>query len=210
MTEHKTMNTIVHAAFRRDLARFDAGLAAFPAGSRSRADQLKRAWDWLEAELHHHHDYEETYFWPALHHTDADVSVIAELDGEHGAMRAALEDAGTAMRTFHDNPGPAQAGAARAAVSHLKDVLLAHLAHEERDLEPISAQYASTPVMKAAVKKIIKAHRGRLGGVLAWLQDGADADARRGLRREIPAPVVLVVSGVGGRRYRRDIASVWT
>jgi hypothetical protein len=40
MTEHKTMNTIVHAAFRRDLARFDAGLAAFPAGSRSRADQL--------------------------------------------------------------------------------------------------------------------------------------------------------------------------
>jgi hemerythrin-like domain-containing protein len=210
MTEHKTMNTIVHAAFRRDLARFDAALAAFPTGSRSRADGLKRAWDWLASELHHHHDYEEEYFWPALHQTDADLSVISELDGEHHAMRSALEGADTAMRTFHDNPFPAETSAARTAVAHLKDVLLAHLAHEERDLEPISAQYASAPVMKAAVKKVIKAHRGRLGGVLAWLQDGADADARRGLRHEIPAPVVVIVSGVGGRRYRRDIASVWS
>jgi len=34
VTEHRTMNTIAHAAFRRDLARFDAALAVFPAGSR--------------------------------------------------------------------------------------------------------------------------------------------------------------------------------
>ena len=27
MTEHQTMNTIIHAAFRRDLARFDAANA---------------------------------------------------------------------------------------------------------------------------------------------------------------------------------------
>lgn len=44
-TEHRTMNTIVHAAFRRDLARFDAALAAFPDGDQRRADELGRAWD---------------------------------------------------------------------------------------------------------------------------------------------------------------------
>lgn len=64
--------------------------------------------------------------------------------------------------------------------------------------------------MKAALKAVKKAHQGRLGNVLAWLQDGADADARRGLRQQIPAPVVFIASAVGGRRYRRDIASVWT
>lgn len=185
-TEHKTMNTIVHAAFRRDLARFDAALRAFPAGNWRRAVQLKTAWDWFAGELHHHHDYEETYFWPAL--------------GEAAA----------AMDHFHANPAADAAAAARSALAHLNAVLLGHLAHEERDLEPISAHYATAPPMKAATKKVIKAHKGRLGGVLAWLQDGADVDARRALRQEIPLPVVLVATGIGGRRYRRDIATVWS
>ena len=59
MTEHKTMNTVVHAAFRRDLNRFDRSLASFPAGSRHRADQLNRVWAFFENELHQHHHYEE-------------------------------------------------------------------------------------------------------------------------------------------------------
>lgn len=210
MTDHKTMNTVVHAAFRRDLGRFDAALAAYRDGVRPRADQLKRAWDWFESELHHHHDYEEAFFWPALGETDADLSAVAELDGEHDAMRAALTEASTAMDRFHAQASAEEAAAARTSVAHLGEVLLDHLAHEERDLEPISARYASSPPMKAALKAVKKAHQGRLGNVLAWLQDGADADARRGLRRQIPAPVVFIASAVGGRRYRRDIASVWT
>lgn len=210
MTDHKTMNTVVHAAFRRDLGRFDAALAAYRDGARPRADQLKRAWDWFESELHHHHDYEETFFWPALGETDADLSAVAELDGEHDAMRAALTEASAAMDRFHAQASADEAAAARSSVAQLREVLLGHLAHEERDLEPISAQYASSAPMKAALKAVTKAHQGRLGNVLAWLQDGADADARRGLRQQIPAPVVFIASAVGGRRYRRDIASVWT
>jgi hypothetical protein len=209
-TKHKTMNTIVHAAFRRDLTRFDDALGAFPARSRPRADQLKTAWDWLASELHHHHDYEETYFWPALQQTEADLSVVSELDGEHHAMREALAGADTAMTGLHADPTREKAAHARAAVQHLTTVLTDHLAHEERDLEPISAAYADTPPMKAAVRTVVKAQKGRLGAVLAWLQDGADRDARRALREQIPPPVVLVATGVGGRGYRRDIASVWT
>ena len=29
MTEHESLNTVVHAAFRRDLARYDAALCDF-------------------------------------------------------------------------------------------------------------------------------------------------------------------------------------
>lgn len=208
-TEHKTMNTIVHAAVRRDLGRFDQALAVFPAGSQARADQLKRAWDNFEEEIHYHHTYEETLFWPALQELGIDPTLMEELDGEHDAMRNALEAATAAMATFHQDPTAEQAARARSAVAHLSDVLLAHLAHEERDLEPISVKYHDSAPMKVALDKVQKAHHGRMGNFFAWLQDGAEPHDTAGLRKQIPAPVVFVITTVAGRHYRRDIASVW-
>jgi hypothetical protein len=84
-----------------------------------------------------------------------------------------------------------------------------HLAHEERELEPRSAEFHATPEIKAAQKRVRRAHRGNQGTLFAWLLDGADADAKQGLRREVPAPVLFVISRVGGRRYRRTVAPVW-
>lgn len=210
MTEHKTMNTIVHAAFRRDLARFDAALAAFPDGSQQRADALSRAWDFLDEELHHHHSYEELYFWPALQQTDADVSALGHLDREHEGMRAALSEATAAMTALRARPGNEQAAAARAAVARLAEVLLAHLAHEEADLEPISAASKSSKPMKAALTKVKKAHLRNMGGFVVWLQDGAGPAERAALRREMPAPVVAAFGALAGGRYRRKVAPVWT
>jgi hemerythrin-like domain-containing protein len=207
--EHKTMNTIVHAAFRRDLARFDTALASFPAGSRQRADQLHRAWAFLVDELHHHHGYEEQYFWPALQQTDADLSVVADLDAEHDDMRRALEQATAVMRGFRADPSAQQAAAARTAVAHLGQVLLAHLAHEESDLEPISAAYKESAPMKAALTKVKKAHVKSMGNFVEWLQDGASANDKAALRRELPVPVIAVFGALAGRRYRRTIAPVW-
>ena len=51
MTEHKTLNTVIHAAFRRDLGRFGAALGSFPDGFQARADQLKAAWDQFSYQL---------------------------------------------------------------------------------------------------------------------------------------------------------------
>lgn len=54
MTEQRTMNSIIHAAFRRDLRRFNSALGSFPAGSGERAVQLKAAWDHLAYQLRLH------------------------------------------------------------------------------------------------------------------------------------------------------------
>lgn len=210
MTEHLTMNTVAHAAIRRTIVRFEDALAAVSAGSQQRADQLKRAWDFFEDELHHHHDFEEKYFWPALQQTDADLSAVAELDSEHDAMRAALGKASEAMAALQAAHTAAAADTARTAVAKLAQVLRDHLAHEERDLEPISAAYQDAPSMKAAVKQVKKAHFAGMGNTIEWLQDGADAADRAGLRKEIPAPVVFLFARFGGRRYRREIAPTWT
>lgn len=209
MTEHLTLNTVVHAAFRRTVARFDTALASFPAGDQKRADELARAWDFFYDELHHHHGYEEDFFWPALQQTDADLTVVAELDGEHDAMRVALEEASQAMKVLQAGPGSAAAQDARDAVGHFGEVLLNHLAHEERDLEPISAAYQDAPPMKAALAQVKKAHFKSMGNFVEWLQDGADESDLVGMRKELPPPVIFLFGRIAGRRYRREIAPVW-
>lgn len=210
MTEHLTLNTVVHAAFRRTLARFDHALETFPAGSQPRADQLMRAWNFFDEELHHHHYYEEQFFWPALEQTDADLDAVSELDEEHDAMRSALAHATAAMAALASAPTAAAATGARLAVGHLSTVLLAHLAHEERDLEPISAAYQDAPPMKAALTQVKKAHLKNMGNFVEWLQDGADESDLAGMRKELPPPVIFLFGKLAGRRYRREVAPTWT
>jgi hypothetical protein len=113
------------------------------------------------------------------------------------------------MASFHQRPAAEESVLARKAVAHLSEVLRTHLAHEERDLEPISIEYHDSAPMRVALKKVQKAHRGRMGNFFAWLQDGAAPHDKAGLRKQIPAPVVFVITAVAGRHYRRDIASVW-
>jgi len=209
MTEHQTMNTIIHAAFRRDLARFDTALADFPDGSQDRAAQLVSAWDNFAHQLHHHHQDEETIFWPAFRELGADEALTTDLGGEHARMLSALEHADDVVRRFSTDPSAVQAAAARAAVGELGEVLHDHLAHEERDLEPWAAERRDTPQMKAAAAEVRKAHKGEAGTFVAWLLDGAAAEDVAALRREIPGPVVSVLNAVPGRHYRRTVASVW-
>ncbi|MCW2786402.1 MAG: polyketide cyclase [Marmoricola sp.] len=207
--DHQSLNTVVHAAFRRTLDRFDVALASFPAGSQQRADELARAWDFFAHEVHDHHHYEEEFFWPALGQTDADLASVAELDSEHDAMRTALDKATDAMGRLHADPSGDSATAARTALATLSSVLLGHLEHEERDLEPISVSYADTKPMKAALAQVKKAHLTKMGNFVEWLQDGATEADKAGLRREIPAPVVFLFATIAGRHYRKDIAPVW-
>ena len=209
MTEHKTMNTVIHAAFRRDLARFDNALGGFPAGSRTRADQLDGAWDNFSYQLHHHHEDEETIFWPELRQLGASESLMSELESEHAQMLSALDAADAAMKVFHAGPSEESASTARSTIGDLGGVILSHLVHEEQDLEPIAAAHPDSPQMQAAQKAVRKAHKGNTGTFFTWLLDGADLDARAELRRELPPPVLFVIVRVGGRDYNRRIAPVW-
>jgi hypothetical protein len=210
MAVHQSMNTIIHAAFRRDLERFDAALAAFP-GTQERADQLWTAWENYAHQLHQHHDDEETIFWPAMQEVGADASLVVELDGEHERMAAALEAATAAMGALHESPTADNASAARESVAAFGAILTDHLAHEERDLEPFAvANLKGTPQFKAAQAAVRRSMKGQAGTFFAWLSDGAGPDERSALGKEIPPPVLFVIRRFGGRDYRRRIAPVWS
>lgn len=209
MTENMSMNRVIHGAFRRDLARFDRALAAFPDGSRARAEQLGTAWDNFAFQLHHHHNDEETIFWPLLRESGADEALVGELHGEHATMLAALEKASAKMAALPANPSAGTADAAHAAITDLSAVLLGHLEHEEGTIELVSDSIKGTQPMKDAEKAVQKAHKGNTGMFIAWLNDGIAPDAKACLDKEIPGPVQFVARNTSGRRYTKTVASVW-
>ena len=124
-------------------------------------------------------------------------------------MVVALERADESMKRFRAGPSTSTAMAARAAITELAAVSTTHLVHEEREMEPIAASNYARPEMKAAQKAVRRAHRGNTGTFFAWLLDGADSETVKGLRREVPRPVLYVVTRTSGRRYRRTVAPVW-
>lgn len=208
-TEHRTMNTVIHAALRRDLQRLDDTLEGFPAGSRSRADQLAAVWNNVAHQLHLHHRDEETLFWPAFQQLGVEQSLITELEAEHAQMVAALATAETTMEHFVRNPTASNVAAARSAIAALYRVLDDHLAHEERDLEPFGASHKESPQHKAAVARARKSHTEGAGTFFAWLSDTDDPAIATALRQEVPAPVLFLLTRVGGRRYNRRSAAAW-
>jgi len=209
MTQHRTMNTIIHAALRRDIKRISDALAAFPAGSRERAEQLGAAWGNLAQQLHHHHEDEESIFWPMLRQGGTHDAVIKELEGEHQQLLAALTTAERAMSSFAADPSADAVAAAQASVSGLASVLGSHLTHEERDLEPAAADLVGTREMKAATTAVRKKRSSVGGTFFAWLQDGAGPDEITALRHEVPPPVLFMLTKLRGRDYRKRVATVW-
>jgi len=210
MSDETTLNPVIHAALRRDLRRFDDAFDAFEPADRRRADQLTAAWEHFSYQLHRHHQDEESFFWPAFHELGVDPSIVDALDGEHQVMVAALTDADTAMLAFDSDPSADNAKTARLAIAELNRILCDHLAHEQRDLDPFSVRNKKAKQHKAAEKAARKAHTEGAGTFFSWLSDGADDGTIRALRREVPGPVLWLITSIGGRRYNRRIAPTWS
>lgn len=209
MSGHGTLNTVIHSAFRRDLHRFERALDSFPTGCRARADQLMGAWSHLSLELHLHHHDEEAFFWPALQALGIAPALIDDLESEHVDMVRGLTAAEAAMEAFGTDPTDANVAAARAAIVELHRVLDDHLAHEERDLEPFAIRHSASKEHKHAKALSRRAHTEGAGTFFAWLADECDSDVAAALRHEVPAPVLFVLTKLGGRRYHRLAAAAW-
>ena len=204
-----SMNKAIHGAFRRDLDRFIAALSSFPSGDRIRAQQLGTAWANFDDQLTYHHHGEHTIAWPALRSVGVSEELLAAMDAEHETMAAALAEARTAVGALTQTASAEEAQTALAAIHRLKQVTVAHLDHEEAEIEGVYLAKRETPELKAMGKAFGKVSPARGGRFFAWLLDGASPDERRAVTREVPGPVVSIIGGIFGRGYRRDVAPVW-
>ncbi|MCD4536024.1 hemerythrin domain-containing protein [Nocardioides sp. cx-169] len=203
------MNRVIHAAVRRDLDRLEAALADFAGGDAERAAGLHRAYEHLRAELHHHHVGEDTHIWPMLAGFGVDAGLLSTMESEHHAMAESLTSVAHAMDALAADPSVAAAAAARVRVADAREVVEQHLTHEENELEPVLLPYLGTPEWRATEKRLRSAPPRVTGEFFAWLQDGMDPEHRAFLRRSVPRPVTFVLGRVLGRRYHRDVATVW-
>ena len=204
-----SMNQVIHAAVRRDVARTEQALRALPEGDGSRARQLQLAWRNLVRELTHHHEAEDEHVWPFLLARGVDAELTDAMEAEHAAMKDALADAGRAIDQVVAEPSASRAQAAADTVSSASVVINNHLEHEERDVEPFLAQFEDDAEWKAVTKRLRPPALADAGSSLAWMQDGAGGRELAALRETIPAPVLALVSRILGRRYRREVAPIW-
>lgn len=209
MAEAMSMNKLIHAAVRRDLARFSGALASFPDGSAARATQLQTAWKYFYGELDYHHHGEHDIAWPALESVGVPRATIEQMDAEHDRLAEALGTADTAFAALAKTPTEASAKDTAVAITNLEAVVDEHLAHEEAELEPVYQAKRDTPEMKAMGRQFAKRNPKEAGNFFAWLQNGATADEQAALRGSVPPPVIAIFSRIFGGRYRRTVAPVW-
>jgi hypothetical protein len=203
------MNTLIHGAIRRDLARFLGATANFPDGDEDRAAQLGAAWAYFYGELSYHHRGEHEIAWPALASVGVSADLLAEMDAEHDRLAEALGATNTAFATLRSAPTAANAIAAHAALERLRDVAEEHLRHEEAELEPVYAAKHGTPELKAMGRKFSRRNPRGTGNFLSWVGNGASPEEQAALRATIPPPVIAVFVTVFGGHYRRRVASAW-
>ncbi len=209
MPGEMTMNQAIHQAVRRDLDRFDAALASFPAGDRHRAEQLHRAWTNLHLELTRHHEGEDDLIWPMLEAKGIDPELLRGMESEHQDMARALAEGDAAMDALVSAPTPERAAQAREVLADTRRVVRHHLEHEERELEPVLLPHLESAEWKAVEKQLRSGPPGVAGRFFAWLMDGLDPQTTAFVYSTVPKPVVLVLGRVFGRRYHKEIAPAW-
>jgi Hemerythrin HHE cation binding domain len=204
-----SMNKAIHGAFRRDLSRFIQALRSFTPGDVRRGNQLAAAWSNFDDQLTVHHTGEHEIAWPALTAVGASPTLLAAMDAEHDAMAAAIADVSAAVPALTSTASKDDVSAALAAFERLQDVTVAHLEHEEAEIEPLYLEKKDTPEIKAMGRAFGKVSPGRGGQFFAWVTDGASPDERAAITRDVPGPVFTIIGGVFGRSYRKNIAPVW-
>ena len=203
------MNRAIHAAFRRDLDRFIDALGRFPAGNRQRAEQLATAWANFDEQLTNHHEGEHEIAWPALEAVGVRHDVLTQMDAEHETMAAALAGARTAIAALRGSASAEDAAAALTAMRELQRVTVVHLDHEEAEIEPVYLENKDAAPIKAMGREFAKVGPVQGGTFFAWALDGAGPEESHAITGTIPKPVLVLISGVFGRTYRKSVAPVW-
>jgi hypothetical protein len=207
---HMSMNKTIHRAVRRDLARFRDALDAFVDGDRERAAALYRAWENFDDQLTDHHQGEHAIAWPALAAIGVAGSTIDTFDVEHEAMAADLGTAGEAMARLRSSASRSDADVAAAAMERLQVTTVTHLDHEEAETEEPLTQKDGDPALKEMGKQFgRRSSPAKAGTFFAWMQDGATQEEMTALRANVPGPVLTLLGGLFGRRYRKEVAPVW-
>jgi iron-sulfur cluster repair protein YtfE (RIC family) len=184
----------IHDAFRRDLDRL---VATSTQASRPEVLQL---WAIFCEQLHLHHTGEDEVIWPKLHAVatlPGEVVIVDAMVGEHAAILPLVAQVG-ACYSSKDGRGLA------ANLSQLRELLAAHMAHEEHDALPLIERLLGKQGWDAFVHHMAEAQGPKGAAVFfPWLLEGASPERVDQMLRLVPPPVRVAYQEVWLPQYTR-------
>jgi hypothetical protein len=188
----------IHRAVRRDVSRLSAVLAKEP-----NITAMEAYWQVTAAQLHHHHEFEDTLVWPLMGERLGDRvgALLARNAHEHQVMSASMEHFAAAVGTASTDPATA-----RAALEHMELAIESHLAHEEADVLPLIPEAFTMEDMAYFRDEDAKANAADV--FLPWMLDGAPEDDFAFFTGPMPPPVREQLESVWMPRWLEIVAAL--
>jgi hypothetical protein len=131
-----SMMYVMHHAFRRDLASFATAAPRTPLEDVVAWRAMRRRWELFSEALHHHHQGEDTWLWPALmERADAgEQATLVAMEAEHAEIDPLLATCGASLsKLAAGTAGTDERAALAVRLVAAREGLGRHLAHEEID-----------------------------------------------------------------------------
>ena len=201
---------LIHRLIRRGFEQSRELVPDVPAGATERAASVAKYVAFHLDGLHAHHSTEDELLWPALHSRAAlSDDLIVRMEEQHAGLHVALDTTRSMLGAWQTAPTAENADALAGALGTTLERLDEHLAEEERDVVPLIAMHVSQAewdnLGKVAFSKFTP--RQRLIATGELLETAEPSEAAR-MMAGLPAPIRLIWSLVGRRRYRRFIQRV--
>jgi hypothetical protein len=154
----------MHYAFRRDLGDFVAAVRSTPVGEHEVWTALRDRWGRFFEVLHHHHEAEDEHIWPVTRaHAgaagpDGSVEVLDSMEADHERIDPALQACTDAFAAMVSHPCTDHRNALDIEVTEVRELLVNHLAREEREAIPLIQELMSVEEWEASEKAIEKAY----------------------------------------------------
>lgn len=173
----------MHFAFRRDLGDFVEAVRHTPVGEHAVWAALQARWTRFFEVLHHHHEAEDEHIWPvtraratALGRVD-DVAVLDTMEADHERIDPALQACTDAFAAMSAHPCADHRNALDVEVTEVRELLVAHLAREEREAIPLVQELMSVEEWDASERAIAKEYGLRIiPFAVPWVFKGLPAD----------------------------------
>jgi hemerythrin-like domain-containing protein len=179
---------VIHHAFRRDLAAFEAAVRATPVGDAETWRALSGRWSRFADTLHHHHGVEDEHLWPVLLRKAAATGdsegerMLHAMEAEHDGIDPALTAVARGFTAMLEHPCDDHRNALDVHVTTTRAALLDHLAHEETEALPL-LQRSLTVEENAAFEKA--AERAYPVSMLPFLLPWVSVDLPEEVRQRI-------------------------
>ena len=197
---------VAHAVMLRDLWRLAALAAAISAGSQrcdeKRARALARYVGKVMDSVHEHHAAEDDLLWPVIAASAGDVVDLADLSDDHSVLDPRMDRIRAAATALAVDPGSEDAATTLSVgLADLRDLLVEHIADEERTVFPVMTEYVSVADW-ALVTRQVRKRGGDLAFMLPRAFDSAAPADLADLKRAA-GPLLLVLLALVRPRHRR-------